>query len=316
MVMSEIGRIFCTPCTLSIVAAVRRHDTGVRWLERVRPQIQGVHAEIVLVGPGVDPSWAIPGDVLVEAAEPSTLTPRLWSQGITASRGRAIALTVADCLPAANWVAAIMAGLERAPDAAAIGGVIDLDPASGPADWALYFLRYSGYMPRPGLAHVDEIAADNAVYLRSALDRCSHLWRDGFWEPPIHACLRRAGLDILLDSHIVVRHGHSLTALEFSRQRLIHGRMYGATRVAGAHAVNRAVRVVLAPAALALMLGRVTRRVFQARQHRLRFLASLPILVWFTACWIVGEAVGYAAGLSAHSGADLADLRPRTWKTE
>jgi hypothetical protein len=150
---------------------------------------------------------------------------------------------------------------------------------------------------------VAEIAADNAAYQRVALDRYPQVWREGFWEPSVHARFRRDGLDIRLDPRIVIRHGHSLSASEFSRQRLIHGRTFGATRYPGQSSDSRVFRIVAAPATWAVMMSRVALRVFRRRRHRLRLIACSPMLAWFTACWVVGESLGYAYGLpSEHTG--------------
>jgi hypothetical protein len=297
-------------CDLSFVVAARSRDAGARWLDRVLPQLGGTQAEIVMVGPGVDVGWSDSQHVLAEYAAESALTPELWTRGILLSRGEVVVVTIADCLPSNTWVKAIAAGVEEASTAAAIGGVIELDASGGPADWALYFLRYSAYMPPVPQARVADIAADNAVYRRIALDRCSPLWRDGFWEPRIHAWLRQASLPILLDPRIVVWHRHSLAVGQFSRQRFQHGRTFGAGRVIGQPAANRVLRTVLAPAAFAALLGRVVARVLRKRRHRLRLLASLPILVWFIACWIAGETVGYVAGPPSRAGDEAAVEEP------
>lgn len=291
---------------LSFVTVVRSRDLAVRWLERVTPQLRGLRAEIILVGPGVDPAWSTSQRVVLEPSSASALTPELWTRGILRSNGDVVVLTIADCLPADTWVAAITTGLEEAPDAAAMGGVIDLDPSGGPADWALHFLRYSAYMPPVRHMPVAEIAADNAVYRRAALDRYSPAWRDGFWEPRVHAGFRRGQLRIVLDPRIVVWHRHSLTAREFSRQRFEHGRTFGATRLIGQAPSVRWLRISLAPAAFAALLGRVVERVLRRRRYRWQLFASLPLLVWFTACWITGETVGYFTGLPSRAGAEAA----------
>jgi hypothetical protein len=224
------------------------------------------------------------------------LTPHRWTRGIRQARGEAVALTIADCQPAADWAAAALQALDERPRAAAIGGVMELNPAGSPADWALFFLRYSAYLPPVRRGPIVEIAADNGVYRRAALERYPETWHPGFWEPTVHAAFRRAGMDIVLDPRLVVTHKHSLTVAAFSRQRFVHGRAFGAARFGASPVGQRALRVLAAPAAAGVLLARVTARVFAKRRHRLRLLASLPILGWFTVCWIAGETTGYLLG--------------------
>jgi hypothetical protein len=189
-----------------------------------------------------------------------------------------------------------MAALAAAPRAAAIGGVLELGSGGDPADWALGFLRYSAYLPpgRPG--PTAEVAADNAVYRRDALEQYPETWRDGFWETTVHAQFRQHGLAILLDPRMLVTHHRSLSPLAFSRQRFAHGRAFGAERFGRAPAAVRMLRAAAAPIAGAVLAGRVGARVFARRRHRLRLLASLPVIGWFVACWIAGETTGYFLG--------------------
>ncbi|MDP8924272.1 MAG: hypothetical protein M3O34_15535 [Chloroflexota bacterium] len=281
---------------LSVVAAIHSRKAGRRWLERARPQVAAAGAQIVLVGPGADPRWARGSEVVVEVAERAALTPELWARGIVRSRGQAVALTISECLPAAGWVPAILTALGDAAEAAAVGGVLELDPRGTPADWALYFLRYSAYMPPMRRGPAREVAADNAVYRRAALDRYPESWRAGFWEPSVHAQFHRDGLAIVLDPRVVVMHRHSLSPAAFSRQRFVHGRAFGAARFGAAPPTVRALRTLAAPVAGVVLGGRVAARVLARKRHRLRLLASAPFLAWFIACWIVGEATGYLLG--------------------
>ncbi len=280
---------------LSVVLAARDAAIARRWLDNIQiPPSSPI--QIVVVGPGPDSDYADGDHVIGVEASASALTPHLWARGIARAAGEAVALTIADCRPADNWLAAILGALDAMPSVAALGGAIDLDPRGSPADWALYFLRYSAYMPPLAGGRVAEIAADNAVYRRSALDRFPESWRLGFWEPSVHARFRQDGLALALDPRIVVVHRHSLTVAQFSRQRFLHGWAFGSARFASGSIGRRALRALAAPAAAVVLTARVVRRVMAKRRHRLRLVASLPFLVWFVLCWIVGETVGSLIG--------------------
>src|SRR3954451_14670057 len=127
---------------LSIVAVARDRDLTQDWLDRVLPQARQAEAEIILLGPGADRTQAGEKGLTVEKTAPE-LTPVLWTRGILQSRGEAVALTITDCLPASDWVSALVQALGEQPAAVAIGGTLDIAPGGGPSDWALCFLRYS-----------------------------------------------------------------------------------------------------------------------------------------------------------------------------
>src|SRR4029453_15040494 len=99
---------------------------------------------------------------------------RGWSRG---SRGSG-----------AGW---LLGGME--PGVAGVGGGFTLAPGTGPAGWALFFLRYSAFIEerwRDGPVG-GEIAGDNALYRRADLEACAPFDREGFWEVEIHRQLRQ-----------------------------------------------------------------------------------------------------------------------------
>ncbi len=281
---------------LTIVLAAHNADVARRWLEETQVPAMAPPVQVVLVGPGLDSRPTNSEHVAVVHVSATALTPHLWTRGIMHATGDAVALTIADCRPADDWVSAILEALNEMPSVAAIGGAIDLDPRGSPADWALYFLRYSAYMPPLQGGPVSEIAGDNAVYRRSALDRHPEAWRHGFWEPTVHASLRQGGMALALDPRIIIVHRHSLNVGEFSRQRFAHGRAFGAARFGSAPLVLRVLRALAAPAVAMVLMARVLRGVLAKRRHRLRLVAGLPFLTWFVLCWIAGETVGSFLG--------------------
>ncbi len=282
-----------------VVGSSNARATVAEGLGTLVAQCRRVGAELIVVDHSDDGTDAairecFPDVCLVRAPE-TRYIPELWAVGVERAAGEVVALTTAHCVPADDWVARVLEAHD-AHDAAGIGGAIENDPAATAADWAVYFCRYHRFMPPLAAGPTADIAGDNASYKRWALDRTRDLWRDGFWEPDIHAEILRRGGTLRLEPRIVVRHVRSFGVAGFVRNRYRHGRQYGRSqgRTLGPGArVGRALRAPLVPAVLT---GRVASAVRRAGRHAGPFARALPLLGLFTASWALGEAVGYLHG--------------------
>jgi glycosyltransferase involved in cell wall biosynthesis len=217
--------------------------------------------------------------------------PELWESGINQSAGDIIAITTAHCVPRKNWIEEILKAHE-APYPG-IGGAIENEGDGGLVEWAIYFCRYTRYMLPFGEETVDDFAADNASYKRWALDRCRDTRRNGFWEPLIHAELRRNGLQLLMTPAIVVYCKKSFSVLGFIKQRFWHGRQFGRSRALNISGTRRLFFILLSPLIPGVLLSRFARRIFEKKRHFREFLLSLPILTLFLISWSLGEWTGY-----------------------
>jgi len=229
-------------------------------------------------------------------AEPrEALVPELWRDGIEASSGEAVALTISPMRVSTDWVATL-SRLLSANDA--VGGAIDPEAGIRIRDVAEYFCRYSRDM-RPFAAHAcRELPGDNAGYRRDALDRVPESFRDGFWEPDVHRALDAQAARLLHTPELVVSQGRSAGIGAFSRQRWRHGRLYGHQRGAHFGRGRNLVGVLAAPVVPFLMTFRVVRRVFGKRRHRLRLVLASPLVLWFNVVWGVAEGWGHAEMLA------------------
>jgi hypothetical protein len=222
-------------------------------------------------------------------ASPGSLVPQLWRDGIERSRGRIVALTISQMVPASDWLSTV---IRMHQDHDAVGGAIDPGEDLRLVDWAEYFCRYSRDMRPFPASHDEELAGDNVAFKRDLLERHREHLRTGYWEPVLHPVLRREGVVLWHTPEVVVRQGRSAGFAAFAGQRLEHGRRYGQQR--GEH-VNRArnlIGAMTAPLVPVLMTARVLRRVYAKRRFRREALAALPLILAFNAVWAYGEARG------------------------
>jgi glycosyltransferase involved in cell wall biosynthesis len=282
-----------------VVACVEAARSIDRCLASIEAAGRGYRTEIIVVDASTDGTAdrarAHRGVTVLEHP-PDTLVPELWGAGFRVSRGPAVVFTIGHVIVPPEWLAALLEGLKHAEG---VGGPLTLAPASGPVDWAVFYLRYSAFLPHQlPEGHLEgEIAGDNAAYRRRALEAEDDSLVDGFWEVEFHRRLRRAGGRLAGRGRAAVQFTYSAPLACIARHRFDHGRHFGAQRVAhGASALRVAAAAPLVPLVLAL---RAARRVLPARSYRTRFIASLPVFLALASAWAAGEAVGAVFGRQA-----------------
>jgi hypothetical protein len=232
--------------------------------------------------------------ILSKAGESNV--PRLWSAGIAEAEGDIIALTIENCVPAADWARQIVA--RHSTECAAVGGAIELTPDATLTDWAVYFSRYSNYMLPFKSRFLDDLPGDNCAYKRAALDPVRRLMDNGFWETFIHYDMRRRNLQLLSDPAPVVTYCGGLSWLRFLRRRYRHGRYFAARRANEFTRSQRLVRAAGFWAVPPLLCKRIAARVWSNGRHRGKFVSALPLVMSFLVAWAAGEGIGYLTGSS------------------
>ena len=280
---------------LSIVVAVWRDSAGLeRCLAGFLPQVDEACELIVAAGvelPAPPPSHS---RVRWLACPETLLIPELWSRGMAHAAGRHVAITTAHFEPAPDWVSAVRAAHARL-DAAGIGGPID-PPRDGSAkDWATYFLRYSNTFHLAGEQTVRDIPGDNASYDATALQRHWAAIARGFWEPDFHRLVLAEGRTLAWVPAMRVTQRASYPFGAFCRQRLLHGREFGSSRVRDKASGVRLARLALSPLIPFVFLLKIAARVAGSRRDLAPFVYSLPVLFVFVLVWALGEAWGYLA---------------------
>lgn len=223
------------------------------------------------------------------------LIPELWSAGIAASSGEIIAITIAQFIPADNWITSIIETLK--PPYSAVGGAIENSDTAFLRDWALYFCRYSNYMLPFAKREVNDMAGDNAAYNRDALEPYKETFEKGFWENMVNAAMVKDGLKILLTPDIVAVHKKSFGVIPFSVQRFSHGYHYGKDRLPDLLIIKRFIYILISPLIPLVHFKRILQRVLQRNRHKVKLALSSPMLFLFIMCWSLGELCGYISGI-------------------
>ena len=285
------------PAVSVIVATVEAERSIVECLRSLKAARGGSAAELIVVDGSNDTTadlvHRIFPDVALIRMRAGTLAPRLWSAGLAVAKGRNVALMTGHSKVPYNWLDAL--GSALGPGVSGSGGPVALSAASSLLDAAIYFLRYSAFMPggNAGATSTREIAADNAMYRGDILRRHSRSFDDGFWEVDFHHRIRAEGEALAMVPGARLEFGRSFPLMAISRQRFAHGRHFGRWRVRNTK-VTRLRTFVAAPVVPFVLMARIAGRVFRSGGDALRFAAASPLILWLSICWAAGEARGAA----------------------
>jgi glycosyltransferase involved in cell wall biosynthesis len=281
---------------LSVVIRTIDAERAIRaCIASIIESCRGIDTEIILVDASSDDTAGAARadfpEVQVIEMPADTLVPRLWSEGIRRARGEKIALLTAHCEVDAHWARELAAAIDAG--AAGAGGPVALAQDASRVDQAIYFTRYSAFLPSSfsGVTKVRDIAGDNAMYNAASLRRHMASFIDGFWEVEFHEIIRKEGEYLVMSSAAPVTFGHAITLDTISRHRFLHGRHFGAWRVARRR--SDAARVIIGGPFVPLVLfQRIARRVWKSGAYRKRFISASPLILRLTAQWSLGELLG------------------------
>jgi len=285
------------PVDLSVVvASVDGSRSRSACLDHLLTSCASLEAEILICeasdrGPEIAD---LPDRVTTWRFPSETLTPVLWGEGLRRANGRVVAFTTTHFLVGEHWARRLVEAVDAG--AAGAGGPVVIAPGTGPLDWAVYFLRYSAFMPATlGAGRISgELAGDNAVYSRAALEPHRARLAQGVWDVDVHRWLRADGHGLVAVPEATAAYAASSRFRTIALHRFRHGRQYGAGRVSRGER-SRWLVVCAAPAVPLVLALRAGRRVLGADRD-LRFVLSLPWFLLLAGAWAVGEAWGALRG--------------------
>lgn len=277
-----------------VVASIESSPSIVQCLRHLTRSCGSIRTEIIVADASRDDSAAlartVPGPIQVISLATGTVAPILWAAGYQRASGRVVAFTTAQCLVSPAWAGALMEAIDAGASGA--GGPLVLAQDAPVGAWAVFYLRYSAFLPHIlGTGRLSgEIAGDNAAYSRTALDRHSATFDRGFWEVDFHRLLRADGGWIAGVGPAIARFSRSLPFTTIFRHRFVHGRLFGASRVSEGH--RKVWQMVgAAPLVPFVLAARAGARAMRGPAPW-RFVLSLPWFLVLASAWAAGEAWG------------------------
>jgi len=290
-----------TEIKLSIVVGVQHAQDNLADITRALRPAAHPQVEILFCHTSADPDVPVlvgnEGQVRILTSREGSLIPHLWRDGILAARGERVATTTAHCIPATDWVEALLAA--DLGQTAVLGGTIENHPEADAKGQAIFLQRYLAFAPPQTRRGVRDPAADNALYSRSDILRHRDLLAHGFWEPSFHERFRADKLRLAIDPDLRVVHHNRYSACQFIRQRLAHGCEFGLTRASARPFLRRLVLLLVVPAVFPLMLSRILRRALCKPVFHKRLMTTWLWLILFLLAWVAGEGWGYLVSLRA-----------------
>jgi len=280
-----------------VVGAQNARSTVSECLDSVLAQLSGLNAELLVADSSSDGTDKIvssrfPNVTLIHL-DGDKLVPYLWGVGMERASAPIVAITTAHCIPAGNWIESILSQARSRTDCAGLGGAIGAPIGGTAMDWAVYFSRYSAFMPPAADGLVADIPGDNAAYRKEALDRCWTDRQNGFWETLFHHALRQSGGTLYMSPKVEVRLGTTDSASDYFRVRFKHGAHYGSSRP-NTSGLIKLIRICAAPILMPYLVLRIGKRVATSRPDWLKYyVIGLPWLIYFMTGWSLGEIQGY-----------------------
>ena len=222
-----------------------------------------------------------------------TLVPCLWSEGIAASAGAVVALTISQCSATTGWARSLLKAISNG--AAAAGGPLSLSPTASAVDSAIFFLRYSAFLSEQSPSKTSEIAGDNCAYSTGALEVGGWTRKSGFWEIEVNKMLADEGKSVVWVPEAKMEFGDAGSVSSNARRRFVHGKHFGASRTANRG--ESSVRIALAfPLVPFVLFTRAARRAWPNKEYRRKLITSAPAFAVLSASWALGEVIGAIGG--------------------
>ncbi len=292
-----------TPEFSILIGRVSTEDSDriLETLDALRAQRDGAPYEVVVEDRLAD---AVTQRILahypearLERCDRSTTLPAMRARALARARGCFIVVTEDHCVPGPDWLASLSRALRENPDAAAIAGCVVNGVDTRALDWATFLCEYAAFSPPLQAGESNSLAGMNVVYRREALEGvpAAALVR-GFWETTVHPLLAEAGLRLVQDPRVVIRHCKRFSLALFLRQRYVYSRYFGGIRFGRGQLGRRILATcgsLLIPPLMLWRLRAAVRAKPNLDRHARR---ALPALSLFYLVWAAGEAVGYLFG--------------------
>lgn len=211
--------------------------------------------------------------------------------GLRVARGKVIALLEDYGFPNPDWCDQVLKAHQL--PYAAIGGAVE-HKGKSILNWAIYFLDFGRYQLPLKEGPFDYLSDVNIAYKREALLAVKDVWEKSYNEVRTNWTLINQGMILWLRPQIVVWQDRGkLVWLEMVTERFYWGRIFGRNRVEYIKPGQRLAHIVATPILPFVLVWREAFKVFKSRRNRLKFLISLPLMLFLAGFWCLGELAGY-----------------------
>lgn len=295
-----------------LITVIGGQETMRRCLRALRPQVQSLAAEIIvpydewaedigeLKSEFPDVHFPFINDLGIAAnpnvpAHQHRLCDRRRAVGLAQARGRIIAMTEDQVIPAGNWVSEILAAHDRLPDAV-IGGSID-NVVNQPMHWAAYYCDHGRYGSPIAPMEAEYVSDLNISYKREAIEAVRDVWCEAYSETMVHWAMRNRGMSLRLDPALkVFKHRPPINYLHSLNERVEWGRVFAETRVASIGMWQRLLLAGMTPALPILLLLRNLKHMLRQGRTVGQIALMLPLSAGLLSAWSWGELIGYVLG--------------------
>lgn len=285
-----------------VIAAHNAASVIAQCLGALNCQLQREEAEIIVADSSTDGTAKIvreqfPQVRLCHFDEPLTL-PQLRGKAIALTQGEIIAILDPYSLVDENWLFELIQVHEKQANLI-IGGVVDLFDAEhqGLLAWAIYINEYGMFMPPLEAGEMEILPGSNISYKREVLFAGEKPKQEEFWKTFVNRDVEKAGSRLWLAPSVVVRLHKPIPFWDFFRTRYDHGCCFAGMRAANISDSERLWRAIASPLLPLVFLWRWGRRYWvKGRDHRIKFVLTLPWQILLFGNWAWGECVGYLRG--------------------
>ncbi len=280
-------------------------------LECFRTQEDNEQLEIVIAAPvearidGSEPELAGFQHVQIveierrdwEAGDLTRLT-KACARAVRVARGPLVVFAESHAFPRPGYVRALIRA--HAEPWGAVGpSVSNANPSA--VSWSSLFMDYGRWVDYAERGPKDDVPGHNSAYRRTALLALGPRLDDLLHANSVmHAELRAAGYELMMEPDAVVDHMNVSSFGWSMRERFQSGRNFAAVRCRDWPTHRRAAYTLGAPLIPPVRLWRTLREVRRARRSR-QLPQILPVLLIALCFGAAGEATGYATGRSGET---------------
>ena len=228
------------------------------------------------------------------AQETRKTIPELRRIGVQNAKGKIVAILEEHCTAVPAWIKTIASSFDG--EVAAIGGSVLDENYQRLRDWVTYFVEYNAYMPPVPSGQVYDLPGNNVAFRRDLLLKHLEQLREGYWEAFLYSRLAQEKAVLKSVPEMAVYHRGPFDYGYYLGQRYLFSRAYAGARRNVMPASRKIVYALLSPALPALLLARISARVWQ-KKHRIgKYIQTLPLIAPATVVYIFGELMGYVFG--------------------